>query len=190
MPAFDPRIILQTATHRVIARNFGPFEGKERADEIVIEASLKNLMGEVYWHPVKELHASRHGMTRDDHLMLSLFCELSAARQKQTELGNMVRERVTRPRDPIIVDAEPPRPSKADLLELADVYEVLATMAKGQVVIPPDMPFDNRDNGVGLDMSPGLIGRLHKLFPGWPRELTPVQLVMALMERTAEVLRQ
>ncbi len=59
----------------------------------------------------------------------------------------------------------------------------------GDVVIPPSMPFDNRDYTIGMNLTPAVLTELHKMFVGLPYPLVAVQLIHKLLERAADELQ-
>lgn len=185
---YKPRIIVQTDDYRVIVKANPPFEGSQRKADVVIEERRSDGMGEKYWHPVHNLFNTRSGMTKDERLMRDIFEDMAKV---------MVR--------PILMDEnglEPPNMSGFQRMvesverrpklgpKLADMLTAVGLTISGSVTVPPDMPFDNRGNAVGLVLTPGLISDLRNMFPGIPYELEPIQLVAKLLERAAQELRQ
>lgn len=184
-PDYTPRIILQTKSYRVIAKPRPPFEGNARPDEITIEEERKDGMGVPYWHALFHLWESRSGLSQVERFLQDLFIEVAAADEKRraanAELSKLVDEA-----KPITLTVER-RPKLGP--RLAELLIEVANTARGEVSIQTGMPFDNRD-GVGLALTPGLISDLHKMFPGLPYPLHPVQLIAKLLERAAAELRE
>jgi hypothetical protein len=181
-PEYKPRIIVQTQSYRITAKPRPPFEGNPRPDEITIETRRTNGMDEPYWHPIHHLWDSRHSMSEAERFLQTLFQEIAHQQQETAakELSGLIKEAYS----PVVVERRPKLgPRLAELL-----IEVGNTL-RGEVKLPPDMPFDNRD-AVGLALTPGLLSDLHKMFPGLPYPLHPVQLIAKLLERAADELKQ
>jgi len=172
-PEYKPRIILQTKSYRVIAKPRPPFEGKARPDEINIEEQRNDGMGAPYWATVFHLWESRSGLSQVERFLQDLFVEVAAQPQHDPIVSASIYS----------IEERPKRGAK-----LAQLLTEVRRCLTHEVIITHAMPFDNRDNAVGIDLSPAIVGALRAAFPQVSEVLRPLELVRILIGRAAEEL--
>lgn len=155
-------VVLQTEGFRVV---WEPGD-RNKIGRVFLEVMDTSAMGEKHWHTEHELsvHMVGTGSPGADafkHDVLRMFDQLGSGLKKA-----------------------PPIPERTQTL--ATILEVLAKYIRmeGVTITQGDFPHNNRDNQIGLDIPPGLVGDLDRVYPGIPY---PVPLGVKLDKLFKEV---
>lgn len=84
----------------------------------------------------------------------------------------------------------PTGPRTERLINMASVLTEVAKTVTRDAAIPPSMPFDNRDDAVGVELAPALRERIRRLFPGVDSAVHSSVLFHILLERAADELQR
>lgn len=167
------QIIAQTASVRIIRCPPSTLpEASHKAPAIIVEQRRRDAMGEAYWSLVGELNSESSEMGR---VMQTFFNESGPPTKQldlavETSLGKL----------PLVERHAYQPPSRHMLgIFLIELSAMVVAVEPGAVI--SGMPFDNRDNTVGISIDPGLMATLKRFYP----KLGPVGILIEVLKNAS-----